>query len=173
MPKIICARCKAIEDVKTLPEPGTTVLCTNCRLQGHKGPARKIKSIPRKQHGTRVMLPITCSECGEKDTLDYVPKGAALDEVLCRSCALKAFGPDSDWARVVRYKEKDAKKEYEFSCDECGRTDYLPFEPREDRTYLCNLCRFDHDTPSKDRLAGREKTAGGVFIRRRIKPERD
>lgn len=119
------------------------------------------------------MLPITCSECGEKDTLDYVPKGAALDDVLCRACALKTFGPDSDWARIDRYKERDTQKEYEFSCDECGRTDYLPFQPHKDRTYLCNLCRFDHETPSKGRLAGREKTAGGVFIRRRKPPEED
>ncbi len=173
MAKIICAQCKSIEDVDDEPRAAETFLCSECRkADGSNAGKRsrkkeKSKSIPRKQHGTRVMLPITCAECGETDTLDYVPKGADLDDVLCSDCAREEFGTDSDWARIERTKEEEADdKEWRFECDECGRVDYLPFEPKPDREYECNLCRLDHDTPKKDRLSGREEAAGGVFIRR-------
>ena len=171
MPKIICARCKNIEDVEDAPTSSESALCSAfVKATASKNRAtKKRKSIPSKQHGTRVMLPITCAECGETDTLDYVPKGADLDDVLCRECALEQFGTDSAWARIEREKEAKRKRghqEFEFECHQCGRTDYLPFEPQDDRTYDCNLCRLDHDTPSPQRLANREKAAGGVFIRR-------
>ena len=173
MPKIICSQCKAIEDVDEAPEAAGAVLCTQCIAEARQR-RRPRKNIPRKQHGTRVMLPITCSECGAKDTLDYVPKGAALDDVLCRECASDQFGTDSDWARVQRAKQREDKnREYAFDCDTCGRTDYLPFEPHPERTYECNLCRLDHDTPSKERIANRKKAAGGVFIRRRSQDTTD
>lgn len=172
MPKIICANCKAIEDVDEAPPARTAVLCSDCkkhqRSPSASSPTRRNRrnSTPQRKHGTRVMLPITCVRCGDADTLDYVPKGADLDDVLCSKCAREEFGTDSDWARIERQKKKDSRPDYEFTCDECGRTDYLHFEPKDDRTYLCNLCMMDHDTPSKDRLAGRQKAAGGVFIRR-------
>ena len=168
MPKIICAKCKAIEDVDEQPTSGS-VLCSRCQAEArHKSSAKNRKSIPRKKHGTRVMLPIKCAECGAPDTLDYVPKGANLDEILCRACAREEFGDDSAWARVDRRKQREAGgAEWAFTCDECGRKGYLPFEPQPDRIYECNLCRMDHDTPSRERLAGREKAGGGVFIRRK------
>ncbi len=171
MPKIICSKCKAIEEVDEQRAAAESVLCSECRAvdapTGDSRQQRKRKSVPRKEHGTRVMLPITCAECGEPDTLDYVPKGADLDEVLCSECAREQFGTDSAWARIEQTKKRESgDEEWEFECDECGRTDYLPFEPREDRHYECNLCRLDHDTPSPERLKGRKKAAGGVFIRR-------
>lgn len=173
MPKIICAQCKSIETIDEEPAADETVLCSTCRQRSEakqsagRGTRRgKRKTVPRKKHGTRVMLPITCAECGETDTLDYVPKGADLDDVLCRDCAREEFGTDSDWARIERKKAREHGDEWEFECDSCGRTDYLPFEPKPDRVYECNLCRYDHEVPSRDRLANREKAAGGVFIRR-------
>lgn len=168
MPKIICAQCKALEDVDKRPTGDADVLCSKCRARARSEgrERRKRKTAPRKKHGTRVMLPITCAECGQSDTLDYVPKGADLDEVLCRKCAREEFGTDSDWARIERKKQREADGEWEFECESCGRTDYLPFEPKPDRVYECNLCRLDHDVPSPERLKGREKAAGGVFIRR-------
>lgn len=171
MPKVICSECQSIKDVESRPESTIDFVCSDCkkgdRSSSPQGRKRKKKKIPRKDHGTRVMLPITCAECGQTDTLDYVPKGADLDDVLCSECARDQFGTDSDWARIDRAKEKESgDKEWEFQCDECGRTDYLPFEPKDDRTYECNLCRLDHDTPSEDRLKDREVAAGGVFIRR-------
>lgn len=181
MPKIICAQCKSIEDVEEEPSSLETVLCSTCQQHARKAPdssrsrsrRKRSGSVPRKKHGTRVMLPITCVECGESDTLDYVPKGADLDDVLCRSCAREEFGTDSDWARIERDKDQDRseRKEWKFKCDECGRTDYLPFEPKPDRHYECNMCRLDHDTPSHERLEGRKQAAGGVFIRRNSQPE--
>lgn len=169
MPKIICARCKSIEDVDEQPDAQEAVLCSDCRAvdESESSQKRRRKKVPRKEHGTRVMLPITCAECGEADTLDYVPKGAKLDEVLCRDCAREEFGTDSDWARIERTKQREAgDREWEFECDSCGRTDYLPFKPKPDREYECNMCRLEHDTPSPDRLSGREEAAGGVYIRR-------
>ena len=171
MPKIICAKCKSIETVDEEPKTTESVLCSKCRSEAaaDRSSSRRgtDKNIPRKQHGTRVMLPITCAECGDTDTLDYVPKGADLDEVLCRKCAREEFGSDSDWARIERTKKREAgDDEWEFECDDCGRTDVLPFEPKPDRDYQCNLCRLDHDTPTRERLADREQAAGGVFIRR-------
>lgn len=170
MPKIICAKCKSIEDVEERPTSTESVLCSDCRATeaSDSSNRQEDKSIPRKEHGTRVMLPITCAECGATDTLDYVPKGADLDEVLCSDCAREEFGTDSDWARVEQAKQEDSDdREWKFECDSCGRTDYLPFEPKPDRHYECNLCRLDHETPDEDRLSGREEAAGGVFIRRR------
>ena len=169
MPKIICSQCKAIEDVAEEPAADTSVLCSKCRMHtpSTARKVRKRKTIPRKKHGTRVMLPITCAECGGADTLDYVPKGADLDDILCRDCAREEFGTNSDWARIERKKKQEAGAEWEFQCDTCGRTDYLPFEPKPDRIYDYNLCRLDHDVPSRERLQGREKAAGGVFIRRK------
>ena len=174
MPKIICAQCKAIENVAEEPSDDQSVLCSKCRMHSpaNARKRRKRKTIPRKRHGTRVMLPITCGECGETDTLDYVPKGADLDDVLCRECAREEFGTDSDWARIEQKKKREAGGgEWKFDCDTCGRTDYLPFEPQPEREYECNLCRLDHDVPSPDRLKGREKAAGGVFIRRGLRDD--
>lgn len=178
MPKIICAECKAIEDVEEAPSSMSGVLCSACKARGPRqqrspkraeSPPRKRRNIPRKQHGTRVMLPIKCSECGKLDTLDYVPKGADFDDVLCKECAAKTFGDKSEWAKIEGYKQKDAQKdqEWEFHCDECGRKDILPFQPQPDRTYLCSRCHHEHETPSRERIAGRERAAGGVFIRRK------
>ena len=177
MPKIICAQCKSIEDVDEKPPATETILCSECKsyqrsTAGGERTRKRRPTVPRKKHGTRVMLPITCAECGETDTLDYVPKGADLDDVLCSECAREQFGTDSAWARVERRKKEEAKqREWKFECDECGRTDYLPFEPKPERHYECNLCRMDHDTPSPERLAGKRKAAGGVFIRRSTEPE--
>lgn len=181
MEKIICSKCKSIEEVEQAPASTEAALCSECRKEKSDGAPRssdkhltkrseqktRDQSIPRKEHGTRVMLPITCMQCGETDTLDYVPKGADLDEVLCSDCARERFGSDSAWARIERSKQNETgDREWKFECDECGRVDYLPFEPKPDRDYQCNLCRLDHDTPSKERLRGKQKAAGGVFIRR-------
>ena len=168
MPKIICAECKIIEDVEEAPPPMSRVLCSACKAKPPKRARQPEKFIPRKKHGTRVMLPITCTKCGAVDTLDYMPKGTQLDEVLCRDCANEVFKDRTDWQKVTAEKKKESRPEYPFDCDECGRRDYLPFEPHPDRLYYCNLCRFDHEMPSKDRLQGREAASGkGVFIRRR------
>lgn len=180
MPKIICADCKAIETVEQAPPPMTRVLCSKCKAKpqvkpkgskndssAKKGPRR---NSPRKKHGTRVMLPIKCSECGKLDTLDYVPKGAAFNDVLCKECAAATFGPKSDWARIEGYKQQDAQKEnqeHEFHCDECGRKDLLPFKPQPERTYLCSRCHYEHETPQHERIADREEAAPGIFIRRK------
>lgn len=176
MPRIICGQCKTIENVEETPPRGQKVLCSKCAASPRRvseGP-KKRKNIPRKSHGTRVMLPITCAECGKLDTLDYVPKGTKLEEILCSGCAQEKFGTDSDWARVDRAKEREAKnKEWPFECSECGKTDYLPFEPYPDREFQCNMCRFEHEVPSHERLAGRKKAAGGVFIRRPKKDDDD
>ncbi len=170
MPKVICAVCKDLHDVDEAPPALTSFVCESCEAFRKKAPREHKKHIPRKKHGTRVMLPITCARCGKDDTLDYVPKGADFDDVLCSECADAAFGDRTDWQKVQQEKEKEAKKEYPFTCDECGRKDYLPFKPKEDRVYSCNMCRFEHDTPSKDRLEGRQKAGGaGVFIRRKNK----
>lgn len=174
MPKIICAECKAIENVEEAPEAMARVLCSSCRAHGGSAkkaqPPRKTKrrTIPSKQHGTRVMLPIKCSNCGKLDTLDYVPKGGDIDDVLCKACAAEAFGASSEWARIERYKKNDARKDqdFEFHCDECGRKDLLPFKPQPDRIYLCTRCHHEHETPRHDRIAGRQKAVDGIFVRR-------
>jgi CxxC-x17-CxxC domain-containing protein len=167
MPKVICAECKAIEDIDEAPASLTAFLCARCEARAAQPTKPSEKHIPRKKHGTRVMLPITCARCGKSDTLDYVPKGGDLDAALCGACAQQAFGDRKDWAKVQEEKKKDLRLEHPFQCSQCGRTDYLPFEPRRDREYECNLCRFDHELPSPDRIKGRESAgSGGVFIRR-------
>jgi|SRR5690554_4325413 len=175
MPKIICADCKAIENVAQAPPPGTRAVCGDCqqaRIEQRRGDK---KNIPRRKHGTRVMLPITCSECGTKEILDYMPKGAKIEEVLCTPCARKLFGTDSPWARTDaakrREQERESKTSWEFKCAECGRDDLLPFFPKPGEDFFCKRCHQEQETPSKERLAGREKAGGGVFIRKRDKAD--
>ena len=61
------------------------MLCGECHRA--KKDIRR-RHAPRHRHNTRVSLPITCAQCGENDTLEYMPKGKKLDELLC-NCVCK------------------------------------------------------------------------------------
>lgn len=185
MSTITCARCQVEEEVAFEPSPDARVLCSSCHARVReealrvkeeskerpedKGPK---KSPPRKKHGTRVFLPITCTACGKQETLDYMPKGGSLDEVLCSDCSMEKWGDKSRWADVARKKEKEQQKpEYKFVCQDCGRTDYLGSPAMRGRTYSCARCFYEQEEPSKERLEGREAIEKSVFIRKRKKAE--
>jgi hypothetical protein len=182
MAKIICARCQVEDEVDFEPSEEARILCASChdriRLEAQRVKEEQTQSAPergpkkpppRKKHGTRIFLPIECTACGKKETLDYVPKGGSLDEVLCSGCALKKWGEKSRWAEVARKKEKEQKTEFEFVCIDCGRIDYLGTPPMKGRTYQCARCYYEHEEPHKERLEDRERVEKSVFIRKRKK----
>ncbi|MBA2664018.1 MAG: hypothetical protein H0U74_17140 [Bradymonadaceae bacterium] len=164
---INCSLCNAEEDVPFQPREGSSVLCRKCFKAQPKPAGPPKKHVPRTQHGTRVSLFIDCSECGKHDELDYVPKGTPMNEMLCNDCAAKRFGDASHWAEVSRAKESEARTEWAFICDDCGREDYLKFAPMASRTYQCNRCFSDQEVPAKERLQDKAKLESNVFIRKR------
>ena len=84
---VICDICGTETTVPFEPKPGRDVYCTECYLvrkeKLDKQKQQEEKKAPRKTHGTRVSFPITCARCGTDETLDYVPRGVKLSEVLC------------------------------------------------------------------------------------------
>lgn len=120
---------------------------------------------PRHTHGTRVSFSFTCAECGTSATLDYVPKGTPMDEVLCEECLQDSEEKSSRWHEVREQKKREQKVEWEITCADCERTDYLPFEPEPDREYLCERCFQGHQQPGADPVEGTERVTDTVYIR--------
>jgi CxxC-x17-CxxC domain-containing protein len=175
MAEIICDQCGARDEVPFEPKGGK-LYCTDCYRARQK--KKRKNAPPRKKHGTRVSFPIECSRCGTEETLDYVPKGVKMSEILCTSCMADEEGPESEWTKVRREKALEEQNEWEIECPECGRTDYLGFEPKPDRIYKCERCFLaervsdGEEVPARrDRDEMRETESAGptVRIRRRKK----
>ena len=120
----------------------------------------------RRKHGTAVAVEIVCAQCGRTDTLAYMPKGIKLSEAMCAECMQRAAPSDSEWKKIEREREEAKSKDWEFLCADCGAKDYLPFEPKPDRTYQCQRCLHDHQEPDKSRLDVKEEVDAHVFVRR-------
>lgn len=116
---IQCSACGANDQVPFEPIEGSEVLCRECHqkqrerqaLQAKYGTRpdkrdedaqRRGKHIPRLDHGTRVIFPITCSKCGANDTLPYRPATSA--PLLCMACLEQERG--SDWRQLQRQMDK-------------------------------------------------------------------
>ena len=125
----------------------------------------------RKKHGTRVAVQIVCSECGEQDTLEYMPKGVKLSEILCSACMGRVTNPGSEWQMIEQEREDARRRDWEFHCSECGLKDYIPFEGHPDRQYQCKRCLQDNQEPATSRLAGKEEVRAHVFRRRPTEPK--
>ena len=162
--EIVCSKCGQTDTIPFDPEDKPAVYCHGCHRDAIREKQQRERSAPRKRHGTRVSLRIECPECGQEAELDYVPKGVALDEVLCPDC----FGEENEssrWEEVQRQKEREQTSEWEIECAKCGRPDFLNFEPDRNKDYLCTRCFYKHEEPKKGK--GKKEALGrGVYVRK-------
>ncbi len=164
---IICSLCGAKARVPFRPRKNEEVFCPDCFKFKRKDVNRqRQRKSPRKKHGTRVMFPIVCAQCGREETLDYVPKGVAMDEVLCSECVRTTYGDESRWSQITEQKQTEQQGEWEFECAECGRQDYLKFPPKPDKDYLCVRCYNEQESPNTGRLRGKKRVGRTVYIRK-------
>lgn len=164
---IVCSVCGEKDRLPFKPRKGQDVFCQDCfKFKRDEINKKRQRQSPRKKHGTRVTFPIVCAQCGTKETLDYVPKGVALHEVMCSECVRTTYGDKSRWAQIKQTKESEQQGEWEFTCDECGREDYLKFPPKPDREYFCVRCYNEQDSPSHERLEGKKRVGRAVYIRK-------
>jgi len=165
--RVTCTLCGKKDKVPFRPKPDQDVFCGDCFKFKREGVQRgREAQAPRVKHNTRVMLPIQCALCGKNETLDYVPKGIALQDILCSSCVRSTHGEESRWAEISEKKVAEKQAEWSFDCSECGREDYLKFEPKPGEEYLCGRCFKEQEIPSPERLEGRKKVGPAVFIRK-------
>src|SRR2546422_9696744 len=86
-------------------------------------------------------LDITCADCGEvfpfsEREQDYYRERGLSHPKRCKPCrdARRAnFGSGSRQPGAEREK-------FEIVCDQCGKTDSVPFKPQEGRPVLCGEC---------------------------------
>lgn len=164
---IVCAKCGKEE---TLPfEPKNkkqeAMYCRECYQRAVREKQQRERSSPRKKHGTRVSLQIECAECGKETELDYVPKGVSLDEMRCEDC-FEEEAEGTRWEEIQRIKRKEHQDEWEIECAECGRPDWLNFEPDAGKDYYCTRCFYEHEEPNAERVQNKESVGHGVYIRR-------
>lgn len=165
---ITCSLCARTDQVPFRPRGDQDVFCRNCfKFKREDVRKRREASAPRVKHNTRVMLPIQCAQCGQTETLDYVPKGVSLGSILCSTCVRTTYGDESRWAEIRQKKRAEDQAEWTFDCAECGRQDYLKFEPKPNEEYYCVRCYNDHASPSPDRLQDKQRVGRAVFIRKR------
>lgn len=170
-----CKRCAEIGTVGFQPRDIDDLLCRDCfeETGGKTYDLSNLTKAPRRKHNTRVAFRMTCSQCGQDDELDYVPKGVPMDEVLCKACMLAKSGDASRWALVEREKlrEQNKRPAHETKCADCGNIELLPFKPQADREYFCYSCyltrqRIEEFGAPVDRTP-RQEAGKNVFIRRR------
>lgn len=79
-------------------------------------------------------LELTCVECreiflfSEKDQDEFYRKNM-MQPQRCAKCRSKK-----------RALAEDAPKRFEIVCDNCGRHDQVPFQPKTGRSVLCREC---------------------------------
>ena len=157
----VCAECGDEDQVPFKPQ--SDLVCKECMWAEKE---IRERHAPRRQHGTRVLIEITCAQCGKRESLDYMPRGKKLDEILCTGCAGESFGKGSKWQRVRQQKKKEQPRSWKVPCDECGKAIYLNLKPKEDRLNFCSSCFFDHVPAGRDAVKGAEPVAKGVLKRR-------
>lgn len=163
--EIVCAECGEPDEVPFEPDDDEELLCQSCYQEAERERRRRAeRESPRKQHGTRVTCRITCAECGEEAELDYVPKGVSIEEALCQDCLQDQQEEGSRWTEVRRRKTRERKSEWSIECARCGATDYLHFEPQDDRDYYCTRCYHRHEEPDNDRLGDLRSVGRNVYV---------
>lgn len=87
-------------------------------------------------------LEITCAECGEVFSFaereqDYYRERGLSHPKRCKACrdARRAnFGSSRGGGSGAE------RERFEIVCDQCGKTDNVPFKPQEGRPVLCSEC---------------------------------
>jgi CxxC-x17-CxxC domain-containing protein len=164
--EIVCTICGEYATVPFKPRRNAKLLCREChKIRQAKKNKGKSAQAPRIKHNTRVSFPITCSRCGKDETLDYVPKGLKLSEALCSDCVRETYGEQSRWNEITESKQQEKKGEWEFTCAECGREDYLKFEPKPDKEYLCVRCFHEQEDPKSESKGPKKRVGRAVYVR--------
>lgn len=157
-------KCSSCGDAGEVPfKPERDLLCREC-MQAERE-IRKRKA-PRRRHGTRVSVPITCVECGKDEMLDYIPKGRKLTECMCTECAATALGKRSNWSKVRDQKRREDRNDWYVNCDECGVKLMLAMHPDPEKEYYCVSCEYDHSPAGENALRDSEHLAHGVHKRK-------
>jgi CxxC-x17-CxxC domain-containing protein len=166
--EIVCSICGEEDTVPFEPRRNATLYCREChKVRKEKINKGKVNKAPRIKHNTRVSFPITCSQCGQEETLDYVPKGLKLSEALCSDCVRSTYGEKSRWHEINESKQQEKKGEWDFECAECGRQDYLKFEPDPEEDYLCVRCFNEHENPKRERQTPKKRVGRAVYVRKK------
>ncbi len=82
---------------------------------------------------------LVCKDCGAEFIFSageqefYADKGFSNDPIRCRDCRLKR-----------KNRLKSEREMYEITCADCGKTDKIPFLPRNDRPVYCSECFEKH-----------------------------
>jgi len=155
-----CASCGVTGEVPFKPE--NSVLCRDC-MQAEREIRRR--KAPRRRHGTRVSIPITCVECGKEEILDYMPKGKKLDELMCSDCMSESLGKASRWSAVMKDKSSSESRSWRVDCRGCGVDVFINSRPWPDRDYFCVSCENEFEPGNKDALEKAEKVGAGVHKR--------
>jgi len=89
-------------------------------------------------------LEITCAECGEVFSFaereqDYYRERGLSHPKRCKPCrdARRANFGSSRGGGGGGGAERER---FEIVCDQCGKTDNVPFKPQEGRPVLCSEC---------------------------------
>lgn len=163
---ITCSVCGKEDTLPFEPEHTAGVLCRECHAIYQSVLKEKRAKNPRSKHGTRISLPITCAACGKRETLNYMPKGRKLDELLCSECAQAHFGENAEWIaerkriereHAIRLRtkksERQLEKEAEFvkaSEDPLADTEKITPTVRKRRRKVVDLAQETDDDARSD-----------------------
>lgn len=81
---------------------------------------------------------LVCKDCGAEFIFSageqefYAEKGFENDPIRCKDC------------RAKRKNRKGSREMYEIVCADCGKTDKIPFLPKNDRPVYCSECFDKH-----------------------------
>ena len=84
-------------------------------------------------------LEITCAECGNafpfsEREQDYYRERGLSHPKRCKPCR------DSRRANFGSGRQGGERERFEIVCDQCGKTDSVPFKPQAGRPVLCGYC---------------------------------
>src|SRR5689334_16273475 len=82
-------------------------------------------------------LDVACAKCGNTFVFTEKEQNYFYERNLiwprhCKACR--------GAKKNERANEADAKQRYEITCDQCGKTDNVPFKPAPGRAILCREC---------------------------------
>jgi len=109
---------------------------------------RKLREPRRSFHMEKTVMPdidITCAECGNafpftEREQDYYQERNLSQPKRCKQCrdARRAnFGGGGGGGRGAGGGER---QRFEITCDQCGKSDTVPFKPSTGRPVLCGEC---------------------------------
>ena len=119
-------------------------------------PAKTVQKV-RSEHGTRVARAITCSSCGERDTVHFAPRDPK--RVLCRKCAADLLGVDDPDTEVGSL--------HPFVCAQCRRSGMTAHRLTGKKPFLCKDCLLGIETRQENKTKAATRLSKKVVRVRR------